>query len=324
MYNKRRMKKILFLINPISGRQAGRNLQECIISELRDVLERDRFDIEFSRQNIRDRCNTYLSNYEIVVVASGDGTVSRVVKEIVRLDKKPKLGIIPIGTGNDLANSAGILQFYKSQGLKALLKMILRGNVTHVDIMGIDNKHLFTNYLGIGNDAKIVSDFDRLRYTPVFRNISSYSSNRVVYGLLGLKNIFYRIPFEVEARFRNNHSVTEILSINKGTCGILVTNTHTYAGGVTLSSKCRMNDGMFEVTVIRDIREWLYMSNAMLLNKPLDTVTSNLLQFQTDKLELEFSGESFYHIDGERHDGFPKGEKKLMINVISSLEMIVP
>ncbi len=61
------------------------------------------------------------------MVAGGDGTVSQVVKVIDRLEKKPKLGIIPIGTGNDLANSIGILHIYESQGLGALLKIILRG-----------------------------------------------------------------------------------------------------------------------------------------------------------------------------------------------------
>lgn len=318
------MKKVLFLINPVSGKLAGRSLKECIISELSGVLECDSLDIEYSAKDIENQCNDYLSNYEIVVVAGGDGTVSQVVKVIARLENKPKLGIIPIGTGNDLANSLGVLHIYKSHGLAALLKIILRCKVVKLDILSLDNKFIFTNYLGIGSDAKISGDFNRLRYMPVFRNICSCISNKAFYGLLVLKNILYRIPFDIEISYENEYSTTEVITINKGLCEILITNTKVYAGGVELSSKCRMDDGKFEVTVIRGIREWIQMFFALLLKKPLDTISPNLMQFQTDRLELKFAGDTFYQVDGEKYNSFSKGEKKLSVNMISSCEMIVP
>lgn len=318
------MKKVLFLINPVSGKLAGRSLKECIISELSGVLECDSLDIEYSAKDIENQCNDYLSNYEIVVVAGGDGTISQVVKVIAHLENKPKLGIIPIGTGNDLANSLGVLHIYKSHGLAALLKIILRCKVVKLDILSLDNNFIFTNYLGIGSDAKISGDFNRLRYMPVFRNICSCISNKGFYGLLVLKNILYRIPFDIEVSYENEYATTEAITINKGLCEILITNTKVYAGGVELSSKCRMDDGKFEVTVIRGIREWIQMFFALLFKKPLDTISTNLMQFQTDRLELKFTGDTFYQVDGEKYDGFSKGEKKLSVNMISSCEMIVP
>lgn len=318
------MEKVLFLINPVSGKLAGRSLKECIISELSGVLECDSLDIEYSAKDIENQCNDYLSNYEIVVVAGGDGTISQVVKVIAHLENKPKLGIIPIGTGNDLANSLGVLHIYKSHGLAALLKIILRCKVVKLDILSLDNNFIFTNYLGIGSDAKISGDFNRLRYMPVFRNICSCISNKGFYGLLVLKNILYRIPFDIEVSYENEYATTEAITINKGLCEILITNTKVYAGGVELSSKCRMDDGKFEVTVIRGIREWIQMFFALLFKKPLDTISTNLMQFQTDRLELKFTGDTFYQVDGEKYDGFSKGEKKLIVNVVSSCEMIVP
>ena len=76
------MKKVLFLINPVSGKLAGQSLKDCIISELDGVLDRGRFDIEYSERDIEKQCNNHLSNYEIVVVAGGDGTISQLVKVI--------------------------------------------------------------------------------------------------------------------------------------------------------------------------------------------------------------------------------------------------
>ncbi|MHC4320988.1 MAG: diacylglycerol/lipid kinase family protein [Planctomycetota bacterium] len=317
------MKKVLFLINPASGKLAGQSLKDCIISELDGVLDRGCFDIEYSARDIDKQCNNHLSNYETVVVAAGDGTISQIVKVIAGLEKKPKLGIIPIGTGNDLANSLGILHLYKSQGLGALLKMILRCKVVKMDILGLGNKFIFLNYLGIGSDAKVSCDFDRLRYMPIFRNICSCFLNKAFYGLLALKNIFYRIPFNVEIRYENEHSTTEIISLNKGLCEIVITNTKIYAG-MELSSKCSMGDGKFEVTVIRGTWEWIHLLFALLFKKPLDTIIRNLMQFQTDRLELNFAGDTFCQIDGEKYDSFAKGEKRLLVNVVSSCEMIVP
>ncbi len=318
------MKKILFLINPVSGKQAGRNLKDSIISGVNGVLDSDSYDIEYSERDIERQCNNHLINYEIVVVAGGDGTISQVVSVIKGLEKKPKVGIIPIGTGNDLANSLGILHLYKSQGLGALLKVILRCNVAKVDILGLGNGPIFTNYLGIGSDAKISNDFGRLRYKPVFRRICWCFSNKAFYGLLALKNIFYRMPFDIEISYKNEDSKTDTIAINKGLCEILITNTSVYAGGVEISSKCRMDDGKFEVTVIRGMWEWIHLSFAMLLKKPLDTITKNLMQFQTDRLELNFTGETFCQIDGEKYDGLSEDEKKLLVTVVSSCEVIVP
>jgi hypothetical protein len=40
-------------------------------------------------------------------------------------------------------------------------------------------------------------------------------------------------------------------------------------------------------------------------------------------LELKFTGDTFCQIDGEKYDGFAEGEKKLLVNVVSSCDMIV-
>jgi len=318
------MKKALFLINPVSGKLFGQSLKDGIITELNGVLDRGSYDIEYSEKDTEKQCKNLLSNYEIVVVAGGDGTVSQIVKVITRLEKKPKLGIIPIGTGNDLANSIGILHLYRSQGLGALLKMILRCKVLRMDVLSLGNKFIFTNYFGIGNDAKISNDFDRLRYVPVFRNVCRCVSNKGFYGLLALKNIFYRIPFDIKIRYENEHSTTELISLNKGIREIVITNTKVYAGGVEMSSKCRMDDGKFEVTVIRGMWEWIYLFFAMLFKKPLDIITKNLMQFQTDRLELNFTGDTFCQVDGEKYDSLSKGEKTLSVIVVSSCEIVVP
>ncbi len=91
-----------------------------------------------------------------------------------------------------------------------------------------------------------------------------------------------------------------------------------------ISSNCKIDDDKFEVTVIRCIREWAYILFTMLLKKPLDTISHSLVQFQADRLEFEFDGDIFCQVDGEKYDSFTKGTKKMLVNVVSNCEIIVP
>jgi diacylglycerol kinase family enzyme len=93
---------------------------------------------------------------------------------------------------------------------------------------------------------------------------------------------------------------------------------------VDISSNCRIGDDKFEVTVVRGILEWLRVFVVMLLKKPFDTISHSLAQFQTDKLELEFTGDAFCQVDGEKYGSLVKGKKKMLLHVVSNCEIIVP
>jgi len=318
------MKKALFLVNAVSGRPAGKKIKENIISELNGVLARDHYDIVFTEVNIAGQIKNVSPDYETIVVVGGDGTIHQAVQGIVGLVNKPKVGIIPTGTGNDLARSLGILSLFKSHGLRALLELILEGKTINIDIISLGDKYLFTNYFGIGNDAKISSYFNRIRLRPYFPNGYPIIFNKVLYGVLGLTNGFYRIPFDVEMKYRKGQSITKELTVPSGICGIIITNVKTYAGGDLLSSKCMMDDGKFEVSIISNLWQWLMLHVTRFLRKPLNIFCSKLIQFQTDKLEMAFRGNTFLQIDGETLDSFTEERKRLMVRIEAHIEMIVP
>jgi YegS/Rv2252/BmrU family lipid kinase len=318
------MKKILFLVNPVSGHMAGRKIKERISSELHKELAPALYDIEFTTEDIAGQLTDACTGYGTVAVAGGDGTISQVVQAFAGLANKPRLGLIPIGTGNDLARSLGILQIYKSRGLRGILKVIINAKTRPVDIIGIDNRAFFTNYFGIGIDAKISNDFNRLRSRPLFRNICSCALGKSFYGGLGFANIFYRMPSDIQMRYAGNDCADILLRVPAGACQVLVTNITTYAGGAKLFSKTKMDDKRFEVTVISSRKQWLIMHGTRFLRKPLNILFPKLVQFQTNRLEITLRGKSFCQVDGEIRNDFSGTEKRLMLSVKTSLEMIVP
>ena len=318
------MKHVLFLINAVSGRPSGKRIQERIVSELNGMLARDRYDTVFTDAMIVEQARKLSVHYETVVVAGGDGTIHQAVQGIAGLEPKPKMGIIPTGTGNDLARSLGIFSFFKSYGLRALLRLILQGKTTTIDLIGLGDKSLFTNYFGMGNDARISNRFNRIRFRPYFPNGTPVVFNKFLYAILGLTKGFYSIPFDVELTYKDGSSATHRLALPGGVYEIVVTNAKTYAGGDLLSSRCRMDDGKFEVTVVSDIRQWLMLHATRLFKKPLDVFCNRLIQFQTGELEIAFDGDTFYQIDGETLDGLPGEKKRLMVRVASNIDMIIP
>jgi YegS/Rv2252/BmrU family lipid kinase len=317
------MRKFLFLVNAFSGGPAGKKIKESILSELSGMLARDEYDIEFTEVDIARQVKDASPGYETVVVVGGDGTIHQAVQGIVGLGNKPKVGIIPTGTGNDLARSLGILPFFKSHGLRALLELILKGKTTQIDIISLNGKYFFTNYFSMGNDAKISNYFNRVRVIPFLRSRILIPFNKALYGIIGLTKGFYKIPFDIELKYRSGQSTTEMLTVHGGTCEVILTNAKTYAAGALLSSKCRMDDGKFEVTVISSTWQWIMMHFTRFSKRPLNVLCPKLIQFQTDMLEMTFTGDTFYQIDGEIPDAFPEGKKSLIVRIESHIEMII-
>ena len=95
-------KKILFIINPISGTVSKARIPDAIDK----YLDKDKFEYnitetayaghatELARQASAD-------GYDIVVAIGGDGTVNEVARAIVHT--QTALAIIPRGSGNGLA-----------------------------------------------------------------------------------------------------------------------------------------------------------------------------------------------------------------------------
>lgn len=121
--------------------------------------------------------------YDLVVAAGGDGTISDVVNGLMRGDKAvTRLGIIPIGSGNDLAWSLGI-----STEVETAVHQLFNGSPKTIDLARIeDNKGRFRivdNNIGIGFDAVVVIETEAITRIHGFmmyllatlRTIASYS-----------------------------------------------------------------------------------------------------------------------------------------------------
>ncbi len=145
-------RKIIYLINPISGTRGKSSLQELITRR----TKAQKIDFSILPTDADGNYNFLLPVIEKekitdIVVCGGDGTVSAVAAAL--MGTTSRIGIIPTGSGNGLAFAARI----PAAASKAL-DIIFAGNASPVDGFMI-NGHFSCMLCGIGFDAGVAHEF---------------------------------------------------------------------------------------------------------------------------------------------------------------------
>jgi diacylglycerol kinase family enzyme len=293
------MKKLLFLVNPISGSGAGVPLAGRIADALQGRIPAGHYDILFTKADVTVQALALAPHYETVVVAGGDGTLNRVARGLISMSEAPSLGIIPLGTGNDCARSLGILTARKQGGLHAMLDLILAGNTCPLDVFTLGQQHMFISYAGFGRDAAIAAAFDRLRHREPFRSLCKRGSSKLLYLFLTLACARQQCAAGSELSYQKADGSTETMHFKHSLCQVLITNIDSYGAGVRVSSSSRMGDGTFEVTIMRSSARWLLLHLSRFTGRAYDDLAPPGAVIQTGELSLYPAGSVPAQIDGE-------------------------
>ncbi|MEI6290582.1 MAG: diacylglycerol kinase family protein [Chloroflexota bacterium] len=177
-----------------------------------------------------------LDGYDMVIALGGDGTVHEVVNGLMQVpaDKRPMLGVVPIGSGNDFAYAAGV----PKEADKALLHA-LNAEPTLVDIGLMTDetgrKEYFDNTVGIGFDTIVTIRSHRL---PILRGF-------LMYLAAVIQTIFLNHdPFKMKVE-SGGESWEET--------GLMFTlcNGPREGGGFMIAPGAKTNDGIFEFTMVK-------------------------------------------------------------------------
>jgi diacylglycerol kinase family enzyme len=316
------MKKALFLINPVSGGRSGESLKQSLEAILRDLGEQTACDTAFTRAHGPSIFQGDFAAYDSIIAAGGDGTAARIVQELARREKKPRLGIIPIGTGNDLARVSGAYRLCKQKGLRPLVESLLAGRTRRLDVFSVNGGLFFTNYCGIGLDAKISNDYNRLRHSPIMCATSALFGGRAAYAWFSGRNLLYHMPFALELQYADTDKQHRMLQIGQGARQVLVTSIPSYAAGARPTDCCRIDDGLFEVTVVETLQQWFMLHMTRFVKLPLPRLLPSLMQFQAKTLTIRFSGATCFQADGELYGGLPAPGSGLTIQAAAQLDLI--
>jgi len=230
--------RLHFIINPKSGGGHGARLAQGLSALLGST-----------QVAILGRCDPLavvagLGPEDAVIACGGDGTASGMAEIIAAQGGRgPALGVVPLGTGNDLARVLGWSQWRQSDlpALVAALRVAGRRQLDRWRLDGPGCHRSWCNYLSIGVDACIAHHFHHLRLRhPLL--VRGGHINRGIYGLLGAQQRAIDLPRLLR--------LTGGLALPHWASGLVLCNIPSYAGGVTLARGMRSDDGRLEALVI--------------------------------------------------------------------------
>lgn len=281
-------KKILFIINPISGIGKKNTIPPLIDKYLKK--SEMTWDIRYTerRKHGATIAREEAANYDAIVAVGGDGSVNEIGSALI--GKKCALGILPCGSGNGLARHLKI-----PLKLEKAIERIAAFNVIEIDT-GLVNDTPFLGTCGFGFDAHIAQKFD----TFGKRGFLSYAR------LVIKEYNHYRAPrFTISGK--DFEDVKDVILCS-------VANSSQFGNGFTISPNSDIQDGIFELVYLERFK---WIKAPFLTQKFFSGSIQKSKHFSTRAFKHEIiltvnaDQEMYYHIDGEPI----KGNSVYRINV---------
>lgn len=233
-------------------------------------------------------------NYDVLVVAGGDGTFSTVLSNLGKIEVP--VGIIPLGTGNDLARTLGVMKRYSARNPLKLLQHYQAASSQKFQLWclsygeNFESKHYFVNYLSFGFDAKVISKFATMRKQPWYglHHFGKWG-NRLGYLSCGLAELFVRTPLRISS------VNAESFVSDDSSWSLFFANIREVMGLGTSNNLSDPSDDKLEGLLVRKFLDYLPFSaipSSKLCPKMLGSHSS---------WEIEFKEAPWMQLDGEGH-----------------------
>jgi diacylglycerol kinase (ATP) len=144
---------VYVVFNPMSGKGRGAQFVTPLLQALSGAPGLDHGLTREPGDEARLTEEALARGFRRIVAVGGDGTWSNVGNAILRSGIPAKLGLVPGGTGCDLAKSLGI----PPRDLGACARIVLEGHSRRIDVGQIEDKY-FLNIAGFGYDVAVIED----------------------------------------------------------------------------------------------------------------------------------------------------------------------
>lgn len=238
------MKKLLLIINPMAGKGTFKDgLGDALSILARGGYETTvRFTEAAGHAGVLTR--TLGQDYDVVACMGGDGTLSEVMEGLVDVSPQPLLGYFPLGTANDIATTLKL----PKNNIPAAAERIVSGSPIYFDLGSFGESSHFAYVAAFGA-------FTDVSYaTPQQEKQALGHFAYVLEGMLRLPKIA-----NVHAKVEYDGGVVEDDFILGG-----LVNSTSVAGLIHLdTSKIRLDDGLFELTLVRLPKNILEMTQLL-------------------------------------------------------------
>jgi lipid kinase YegS len=222
-------RKVQLILN---GKAPGIDALRNAIEQQRAVGHRIKVRVTVKKGDAR-RFAAEAGEAELLIAAGGDGTLNEVVHGLMDLseDARPALGIVPLGTANDFANGCGI-----PPELEKALALCLEGRALPIDI-GKANEHWFLNAASVGFGAEVTATTP-----PELKRLLGHAAYTVMGAILAGNVHHYHGKLTLPDREITGSGPVAIVGNGRQT-----------GGGIQVTPRARIDDGLLDVLVVRQI-----------------------------------------------------------------------
>lgn len=265
-------KNVLFVVNPISGDLDKADLIEAV----QEFAATNHFDLEVYETTGKNDSKEIQSIYkqynpERIIVAGGDGTIKMVAEAMEEHDVI--IGILPAGSANGLSVDLNL-----PDGIEENLKIAFLHHYIEMDMICINGKKSI-HLSDIGINADLVKNYEE----SDVRGFWGYALQ--AYTTLTDSNE----PFvaTITANKKTEEHTARI---------VVIANSQKYGTGVTINPNGAMNDGKFELIILKSL-DILLLGKIITGNMPIDS--EDIVIISTDKAEIKTNYPVNFQIDGE-------------------------
>lgn len=272
--------KYIFIIN----REAGKGGYRRILLNIESSCKKRNIEYEIryisEDKTGADIAKEYAFQENAIYVVGGDGTVTMTIPGIIGTQNK--LGIIPVGSGNDT---------YRA------IKDLPNGE-TKIDLAKI-NKTYFINVACIGMDAEVANNVDIVKKMKI--------PPRQIYNA----SIFYTF---IKFRFKKVKINTNIKTINDYYSILSICNGSYYGGGFNIAPKSKLTDGLLDIYYAEKMPKLRMIPLLLKLKKGEHEGKRKMHKFRTNHVEISLQEDVTFNVDGEKITG-----KNFVIDVIPKI-----
>lgn len=293
------MKRARIIYNPTAGREIFRK-------HIGEVLER------FEKAGYETSCHATTGagdattaakvaverGFDLIVAVGGDGTLNEVIAGVSDFEKRPSLGLIPMGTTNDFARALRI-----PRDIDAAVDIILQGDKIPVDV-GLMNGRHFINIAGGGKLTELTYDVPSKLKTVL---------GQLAYYLKGIEMLpsirSSRVRIEYDGEVFDDEAMLFLVGL-----------TNSVGGFEKLSPSASINDGKFTLLILKkcNIAEFIRVVSLAIRGEHLDDPL--VISAKAEKITVTSPEEVLLNLDGEYGGKLPATFENLCRHV----EVFVP
>lgn len=246
--------------------------------------------------------------YDMVVAMGGDGTVHEVINGIMQIpeDKRPVLGVVPVGSGNDFAHGINV-----SRKPTEALAYALDGKASAVDLGLMTDEHrrkeYFDNTLGIGFGAVVTIRSHRL---PLLRGFLMYLTSVIQTIILDHNPMTMQIEMDDQ---KWEQSVIYLVLCNGPREG----------GGFLIAPEAKIDDGILHYAMITNVSRPMMLRIVPEVMKGTHGRFKQVRMGTCKRFTLSADRPLYIHADGEIFTGPGTDLRKVSLEILPNALQVV-